>query len=239
MCLFPLYFQKARFSPLLYCQSQELPNGSVKEAPAPIPAPLEATGSDTTVDADADVDAGDHKPKLCRLIKEEDSYGFHLNAIRGQPGSFVKEVWEPVPAAQQTQPVRMGCSVQGTSRHDTNSGHTSRLRECSLSSAAVVAWCLYPVGKGSETTLQPPMPSAQQRLSVVLGQYSLAQWSSGGAAHQGEEMWLRSVEALQEGSCPAQPLPCLELTLRTSVHRFSRVAPLTRPGWRMRTLSLK
>ncbi|XP_076789093.1 Na(+)/H(+) exchange regulatory cofactor NHE-RF3 isoform X1 [Arvicanthis niloticus] len=91
-------YSLARFSPLLYCQSQELPNGSVKEAPAPIPAPLEATGSDTTVDADADVDAGDHKPKLCRLIKEEDSYGFHLNAIRGQPGSFVKEVQQGGPA---------------------------------------------------------------------------------------------------------------------------------------------
>lgn len=83
---FPLYFQKARFSPLLYCQSQDLPNGSVKEAPAPTPAPLEATGSDTTEDVK------EHKPKLCRLVKEDDSYGFRLNAIRGQPGSFVKEV---------------------------------------------------------------------------------------------------------------------------------------------------
>ncbi|XP_028645545.1 Na(+)/H(+) exchange regulatory cofactor NHE-RF3 [Grammomys surdaster] len=87
-------YSLARFSPLLYCQSQELPNGSVKEAPAPVPAPLEATGSDTTVDTDV----GDHKPKLCKLIKEEDSYGFHLNAIRGQPGSFVKEVQQGGPA---------------------------------------------------------------------------------------------------------------------------------------------
>ena len=80
-------YSLARFSPLLYCQSQELPNGSVKEGPAPIPAPLEATGSEPTEDAEG------HKPKLCRLLKEDDSYGFHLNAIRGQPGSFVKEVW--------------------------------------------------------------------------------------------------------------------------------------------------
>lgn len=85
--LYSLYFQKARFSPLLYCQSQELPNGSVKEVPAPVPALLEATSPDTTEDA------GDHKPKLCRLIKVDNSYGFHLNAIQGQPGSFVKEVW--------------------------------------------------------------------------------------------------------------------------------------------------
>lgn len=83
---FPLYFQKARFSPLLYCQSQDLPNGSVKEAPAPTPAALEATGSDATENVEQ------QKPKLCRLSKEDGSFGFHLNAIRGQPGSFVKEV---------------------------------------------------------------------------------------------------------------------------------------------------
>ncbi|CAO2599299.1 Na(+)/H(+) exchange regulatory cofactor NHE-RF3 [Lemmus lemmus] len=85
-------YRLARFSPLLYCQSQELPNGSVKEAPAPVPAPLEATSSDATEDA------GDYKPKLCRLIKVDDSYGFHLNAIQGQPGSFVKEVQKGGPA---------------------------------------------------------------------------------------------------------------------------------------------
>ncbi|XP_052035636.1 Na(+)/H(+) exchange regulatory cofactor NHE-RF3 [Apodemus sylvaticus] len=85
-------YSLARFSPLLYCQSQDLPNGSVKEAPAPTPAPLEATGSDTTEDAK------EHKPKLCRLVKEDDSYGFRLNAIRGQPGSFVKEVQPGGPA---------------------------------------------------------------------------------------------------------------------------------------------
>ncbi|XP_051055460.1 Na(+)/H(+) exchange regulatory cofactor NHE-RF3 isoform X1 [Phodopus roborovskii] len=85
-------YKLARFSPLLYCQSQELPNGSVKEAPAPAPAPLEATSPDTTEDA------GDHKPKLCRLIKVDNSYGFHLNAIRGQPGPFVKEVQKGGPA---------------------------------------------------------------------------------------------------------------------------------------------
>ncbi|XP_021052710.1 Na(+)/H(+) exchange regulatory cofactor NHE-RF3 [Mus pahari] len=85
-------YSLARFSPLLYCQSQELPNGSVKEGPAPIPAPLEATGSEPTEEAE------DHKPKLCRLLKEDDSYGFHLNAIRGQPGSFVKEVQQGGPA---------------------------------------------------------------------------------------------------------------------------------------------
>lgn len=84
---FPLYFQKAGFSPFFYYQSQELPNGSVKEVPAPTPAPLEVSSPETTEEV------GDHKPKLCRLAKGEDGYGFHLNAVRGQPGSFVKEVW--------------------------------------------------------------------------------------------------------------------------------------------------
>lgn len=79
--LLPLYFPKAHFSPFLYYQSQQLPNGSVKEAlvPAPAPAPLASSSPD-------------HKPKLCRLVKGDNGYGFHLNAIRGQPGSFVKEV---------------------------------------------------------------------------------------------------------------------------------------------------
>ncbi|XP_007528729.2 Na(+)/H(+) exchange regulatory cofactor NHE-RF3 [Erinaceus europaeus] len=85
-------YKLARFSPFLYYQSQELPNGSVKEAPALIPAPLEASSPDTTEEV------GDHKPKLCRLVKGENGYGFHLNAIRGQPGSFVKEVQKGGPA---------------------------------------------------------------------------------------------------------------------------------------------
>ncbi|MBV98074.1 Na(+)/H(+) exchange regulatory cofactor NHE-RF3, partial [Eschrichtius robustus] len=78
-------YKLAGFSPLLYYQNQELPNGSVKEDPAPTPAPLEVSSPDATEEV------ADHKPKLCRLVKGEDGYGFHLNAIRGQPGSFVKE----------------------------------------------------------------------------------------------------------------------------------------------------
>ncbi|KAM5201335.1 Na(+)/H(+) exchange regulatory cofactor NHE-RF3 isoform 1-T3 [Hipposideros larvatus] len=78
-------YRLAHFSPFLYYQSQELPNGSVKEAPAPTP-PLEASSPDTTEEA------GGHKPKLCRLVKGENGYGFRLNAVRGQPGPFVKEV---------------------------------------------------------------------------------------------------------------------------------------------------
>ncbi|XP_030725110.1 Na(+)/H(+) exchange regulatory cofactor NHE-RF3 [Globicephala melas] len=85
-------YKLAGFSPLLYYQNQELPNGSVKEAPVPTPAPLEVSSPDTTEEV-----AG-HKPKLCRLVKGEDGYGFHLNAIRGQPGSFVKEVQKGGPA---------------------------------------------------------------------------------------------------------------------------------------------
>ncbi|XP_004647890.1 Na(+)/H(+) exchange regulatory cofactor NHE-RF3 [Octodon degus] len=82
-------YRLAKFSPFLYYQNQELPNGSAKEAPAP--APLEVSGPDTTEEVD-------HKPKLCRLVKGENGYGFHLNAIQGLPGSFVKEVQKGGPA---------------------------------------------------------------------------------------------------------------------------------------------
>ncbi|XP_039073787.1 Na(+)/H(+) exchange regulatory cofactor NHE-RF3 isoform X2 [Hyaena hyaena] len=87
-------YRLAHFSPFFYYQSQELPNGSVKEAPAPAPAPdpLEVSSPDTTEEV------GDHKPKLCQLVRGENGYGFHLNAIQGQPGSFVKEVQKGSPA---------------------------------------------------------------------------------------------------------------------------------------------
>ncbi|XP_032275876.1 Na(+)/H(+) exchange regulatory cofactor NHE-RF3 [Halichoerus grypus] len=85
-------YRLAHFSPFLYYQSQELPNGSVKETPAPTPAPLEVSSPDTTEEV------GDHKPKLCRLVKGENGYGFHLNAIQGRPGSFIKEVLKGSPA---------------------------------------------------------------------------------------------------------------------------------------------
>ncbi|XP_036128650.1 Na(+)/H(+) exchange regulatory cofactor NHE-RF3 isoform X1 [Molossus molossus] len=85
-------YRLAHFSPFLYYQSQQLPNGSVKEAPVPTPAPLEVSSTETTEEVA-------HKPKLCRLVKGENGYGFHLNAIRGRPGPFVKEVQKGSPAS--------------------------------------------------------------------------------------------------------------------------------------------
>ncbi|XP_027811971.2 Na(+)/H(+) exchange regulatory cofactor NHE-RF3 [Marmota flaviventris] len=87
-------YRLAHFPPFFYYQSQETPNGSIKEAPASIPAPLEVSSPDTTEEV------ADHRPKLCRLIKDENGYGFHLNAIQGQPGSFIKQVQEGGPAAE-------------------------------------------------------------------------------------------------------------------------------------------
>ncbi|XP_006899603.1 PREDICTED: Na(+)/H(+) exchange regulatory cofactor NHE-RF3 [Elephantulus edwardii] len=85
-------YRLAQFSPFLYYQSQELPNGSIKEPASPTPAPLEeAPSSDPEEEAH-------HKPKLCRLLKGENGYGFHLNAIRDLPGSFAKEVKKGGPA---------------------------------------------------------------------------------------------------------------------------------------------
>ncbi|XP_037682115.1 Na(+)/H(+) exchange regulatory cofactor NHE-RF3 isoform X2 [Choloepus didactylus] len=85
-------YRLAHFSPFLYYQSQELPNGSIKEAPAPTSASLEVSSPDTTEEV------GDRKPKLCRLVKGENGYGFRLNAIQDLPGSFVKEVQKGSPA---------------------------------------------------------------------------------------------------------------------------------------------
>lgn len=85
-------YRLAHFSPFLYYQSQELPNGSVTEVAAPTPVPPEVSSPDPTEEVE------DHKPKLCRLDKGENGYGFHLNAIRGLPGSFVKEVQKGSPA---------------------------------------------------------------------------------------------------------------------------------------------
>ncbi|XP_010372760.1 Na(+)/H(+) exchange regulatory cofactor NHE-RF3 isoform X1 [Rhinopithecus roxellana] len=85
-------YRLAHFSPFLYYQSQKLPNGSVKEAPAPTPASLEVSSPPDTTEEVV------HKPKLCRLAKGENGYGFHLNSIRGLPGSFIKEVQKGGPA---------------------------------------------------------------------------------------------------------------------------------------------
>ncbi|XP_049638341.1 Na(+)/H(+) exchange regulatory cofactor NHE-RF3 [Suncus etruscus] len=89
-------YRMAKFSPFFYYQNQELSNGSAKRAPAPAPAPapLVVSSPDTTEEVE------DYKPKLCRLTKGENGYGFHLNAIRGKPGSFVKEVQKGSPAEQ-------------------------------------------------------------------------------------------------------------------------------------------
>ncbi|XP_012873675.1 PREDICTED: Na(+)/H(+) exchange regulatory cofactor NHE-RF3 [Dipodomys ordii] len=94
-------YRLARFSPFLYYKSQELPNGSAPappsappnvSSPAPPSAPLNEPSPETTEEEDP-------KPRLCRLVKGDNGYGFHLNAIRGVPGSFIKEVQEGGPAA--------------------------------------------------------------------------------------------------------------------------------------------
>uniref|UniRef100_A0A4X2K086 PDZ domain-containing protein n=1 Tax=Vombatus ursinus TaxID=29139 RepID=A0A4X2K086_VOMUR len=84
-------YRLAQFSPFLYyLQNQELPNGAVKEVPA-APSPV----ADSPAPAE-EVDT--YKPKLCRLVKGQQGYGFHLNAIRDKPGSFIKEVQKGSPA---------------------------------------------------------------------------------------------------------------------------------------------
>ncbi|XP_042532368.1 Na(+)/H(+) exchange regulatory cofactor NHE-RF3 isoform X1 [Dipodomys spectabilis] len=97
-------YRLARFSPFLYYKSQELPNGSVTQPPAPpsappnvlSPAPLSAPLNESSPEM---TEEEDPKPRLCRLVKGDNGYGFHLNAIQGVPGSFIKEVQEGGPAA--------------------------------------------------------------------------------------------------------------------------------------------
>uniref|UniRef100_A0A7N4NK85 PDZ domain containing 1 n=1 Tax=Sarcophilus harrisii TaxID=9305 RepID=A0A7N4NK85_SARHA len=84
-------YRLAQFSPFLYyLQNQVLPNGTVKEVPA-VPSPMAA--------GPASSEKVTYKPKLCRLVKGPQGYGFHLNAVRDQPGSFIKEVQKGSPAA--------------------------------------------------------------------------------------------------------------------------------------------
>ncbi|XP_068946271.1 Na(+)/H(+) exchange regulatory cofactor NHE-RF3 [Petaurus breviceps papuanus] len=84
-------YRLAQFSPFLYyLQNQVLPNGAVKEVPAAV--------SPTAASPAPPEEVQTHKPKLCRLVKGQQGYGFHLNAIRDQPGSFIKEVQKGSPA---------------------------------------------------------------------------------------------------------------------------------------------
>uniref|UniRef100_A0A5F8GMZ3 PDZ domain containing 1 n=1 Tax=Monodelphis domestica TaxID=13616 RepID=A0A5F8GMZ3_MONDO len=84
-------YRLAQFSPFLYyLQNQALPNGAIKEVPA-APSPVASSPAPPEEEAT-------HKPKLCRLLKGQEGYGFHLNAIRDQPGSFIKEVQKGSPA---------------------------------------------------------------------------------------------------------------------------------------------
>ncbi|XP_051848801.1 Na(+)/H(+) exchange regulatory cofactor NHE-RF3 [Antechinus flavipes] len=84
-------YRLAQFSPFLYyLQNQVLPNGTVKEVLA-VPSPMAASPASS--------EKVTYKPKLCRLVKGPQGYGFHLNAVRDQPGSFIKEVQKGSPAA--------------------------------------------------------------------------------------------------------------------------------------------
>ncbi|XP_020859265.1 Na(+)/H(+) exchange regulatory cofactor NHE-RF3 [Phascolarctos cinereus] len=84
-------YRLAQFSPFLYyLQNQVLPNGAVKEVPAASSPVANSPAPPEEVDI--------YKPKLCRLVKGQEGYGFHLNAFRDQPGSFIKEVQKGGPA---------------------------------------------------------------------------------------------------------------------------------------------
>nr|XP_006639317.1 PREDICTED: Na(+)/H(+) exchange regulatory cofactor NHE-RF3 isoform X1 [Lepisosteus oculatus] len=93
-------------SPMQYWEEVK---DSYSYAPAPVPAiPQQAEESasvpaipveNPTPEAPLAIqEREDYKPKLCKLEKSPTGFGFHLNAIRGVPGQFFKEVVEGGPA---------------------------------------------------------------------------------------------------------------------------------------------
>ncbi|KAJ8256128.1 hypothetical protein COCON_G00199920 [Conger conger] len=80
-------YKMAGVSPLLYWKEvRGSPPASPKGGtPTPEPAP-------TPPPALAQPIAEDYKPKLCKLEKTADGFGFHLSGIHGAPGQYLKEV---------------------------------------------------------------------------------------------------------------------------------------------------
>nr|XP_008105894.1 PREDICTED: Na(+)/H(+) exchange regulatory cofactor NHE-RF3 isoform X2 [Anolis carolinensis] len=72
-------YKMAKVSPCLY---QQIPHE---------PSPQE-------VEEPTSAEEAYHKPRLCKLIKDSKGFGFRLNAIKGLPGQFVKEVHKDGPA---------------------------------------------------------------------------------------------------------------------------------------------
>ncbi|KAJ7320437.1 hypothetical protein JRQ81_019948 [Phrynocephalus forsythii] len=72
-------YKMAKISPCVYHH----------ERPVPSPHMAEVTTHSEEVN---------HKPRLCRLVKGPNGFGFTLNAIKDLPGQFIKEVQQDGPA---------------------------------------------------------------------------------------------------------------------------------------------
>ncbi|XP_036401744.1 Na(+)/H(+) exchange regulatory cofactor NHE-RF3-like [Megalops cyprinoides] len=81
-------------SPLLYWEQMR---GSLLH-PTPPPSPKPTSKPITTpptlepTPASSPPAQGDYKPKLCKLEKTLNGFGFHLNGIQGERGQYIKEV---------------------------------------------------------------------------------------------------------------------------------------------------
>ncbi|XP_054829213.1 Na(+)/H(+) exchange regulatory cofactor NHE-RF3 isoform X2 [Eublepharis macularius] len=67
-------YKMAQISPCLSCHKASVPSLSEAEVPA------------------YHTEQERHQPRLCNLVKGPNGFGFHLNAIKGLPGQFIKEV---------------------------------------------------------------------------------------------------------------------------------------------------
>ncbi|KAK6485625.1 Na(+)/H(+) exchange regulatory cofactor NHE-RF3-like [Huso huso] len=91
-------YKMACVSPLLYWDEVM---DSHSEAAEPAPATSSQDSSEHKPRPAASTpsqESSEHKPRLCLLEKTSGGFGFHLNAIQGLPGQFVKEVASGSPA---------------------------------------------------------------------------------------------------------------------------------------------
>lgn len=80
-------YKMGKASPLLFWEETRPLVGSQSE-PVKTPDPRPATPPPSPVPAPTQ----DYKPKLCRLVRRPEGFGFHLNGIAGVPGQHIAEV---------------------------------------------------------------------------------------------------------------------------------------------------
>ncbi|MBN3287616.1 NHRF3 protein, partial [Polyodon spathula] len=91
-------YKMACVSPLLYWDEVLDSHSEAAEPTADTPSQESGEHKPIPAAATPSQDSSEHKSRLCLLEKTSGGFGFHLNAIRGLPGQFVKEVASGSPA---------------------------------------------------------------------------------------------------------------------------------------------